>query len=78
MQGESKISFFLFEFFCVCVGMCEICSYRLMKGENYMALLFFRGRVVKLEGGKGGRVVRWQDGKGARVMRWKGGKGKGG
>ena len=41
-----------------------------------MTLLFFRGRVVRLESGKGGRVVRWQNGKGERVMRWKGGKGK--
>ena len=49
-----------------------------MKGENCMTLLFFGGRVVKLEGGKGGRVVKWQDGKGGRVMRWKGEKGKGG
>ena len=40
-----------------------------MKGENCVTLLFFRGRVVRLEGGKGGRVVRWQDGKAGKVMR---------
>ena len=53
--------------------MCRICSCRLVKGENCMTLLFVRGRVVRLEGGKGGEgseVARWERWESNEVKRW--------